>query len=139
MIAIKPMLLISEPSLSLNLAEATRPNRVFKEEKRRERSEVGRPCVNVYKEAVLTNWMSPLIWSVIDRVSKHHPKMKPAEIVHELKLRDPVLFAKLAPQTLGAWIDRSGDNPVWGKKTLERVERGNSSGGLTTRIGVLVR
>ena len=109
MIAIKPTLLISELSssrlLSFNLAEATRPNHAFKEEKRHEQTDVGRPRVNVYKEAVLTNWMSPLIWSVIDRMSKQHPKMKPAKIVHELKLKDPILFAKLAPQTLGAWID----------------------------------
>ena len=64
--------------------------------------------------------------------------MKPAEIVHELKLKDPILFAKLAPQTLGAWIDRFGDISVWSKKTIERVKRGNSPGGFTTRVGVLV-
>jgi hypothetical protein len=135
---LKPVMLISEPSSSSNLAEATRPNRTFKELRRRERTEVGRPRVIEYKEATLTNWMSPLIWSVIDRVSKHHPKMRPAEIVHELKLKDSVLFAKLAPQTLGAWIDRSGNHPAWSKKTLQRAAQGNNPGGLTTRVGVLV-
>jgi hypothetical protein len=95
--------------------------------------------VTEYKEAVLTNWMLPLVWSVIDQVSKHHPNMKPTEIVHELKLKDPVLFDKLAPQTLGGWIDRSGVRPVWSGKTLERAARGKRPGGLTTRVGVLVR
>jgi hypothetical protein len=138
MIAIKPMLLISEPSSSLNLAEATRPNRAFKKDTRHKRTDIGRPRTKVYKEATLMNWMSPLIWSVIDRTSKHHPEMKPNKIVHALKLKDPVLFAKLVPQTLGAWIDRSGNRPVLSKKTLQRVARGNSPGGLTTRVGVLV-
>jgi hypothetical protein len=102
---LKPVMLISESSSLSSLVKATRPNRAFKELRRREWTEVGRPQVTEYKEATLTNWMSLLIWSIIDRVSKHHPKMKPAEIVHELKLKDPVLFTKLAPQTLGAWID----------------------------------
>ena len=64
--------------------------------------------------------------------------MKPTEIVNELKLKDPILLAKLVPQTLGAWIDRSGDRPVWNKRTLERVAIGNRPEGLTTRVTVLV-
>jgi hypothetical protein len=35
------VVLVSEPSSSLNVAEATRPNRAFKEDKRRERTDVG--------------------------------------------------------------------------------------------------
>jgi hypothetical protein len=135
---IKPKVVVSDSISLFNMAEATRPNRAFKEEKRRERTDVGRPRVNEYKEAILMNWMSPVVWSIIDRVSKHHPKMKPSEIVNELKLKDPILFAKLAPQTLGAWIDRSGDRPVWSERTLEWVATGNRPGGLTTRVGVLV-
>ena len=135
---LKLVVLVSGPPSSLNVAEATRPNRAFKEDKRHAQTEVGRPRVKEYKEAVLMNWMSPLVWSVIDRVSRGHSRMKPTEIVRELKLKDPILFAKLTTQTLGAWIDRSGDRPVWSEKTLERVGKGNKPGGLTTRVGVLV-
>ena len=65
--------------------------------------------------------------------------MSQAEIVRELKKIDPVVFAKLALQTLGAWIDISGESPCWSDKTLARVERGNSPGGLTMRVGVLIK
>ncbi len=65
--------------------------------------------------------------------------MSPSEIVKALQRKDNVLFAKLAPQTLGAWIDRTGEVPRWSDRTLERVERGNHPGGLKTRVGVLVR
>jgi hypothetical protein len=128
----------SNSSSSFSLAEATRPNRAFKEIKRQERTDVGRPRVKEYKDAVLTNWMSPVVWSIIDRVSKYHPKMKPTEMVKDLKWKDPVLFAKLTTQVLGAWIDRSGDRPVWSETTHKRVAMGNRPGGLTTRVGVLV-
>ena len=66
------------------------------------------------------------------------PQMSPTEIVKELRKKDSVLYAKLAPQTLGAWIDRTGDLPQWSDRTLERVSQANRPGGLRTRVGVLV-
>ena len=66
------------------------------------------------------------------------PQMSPTAIVKELQKKDVMLFAKLTSQTVGAWIDRSGEKPRWSDRTLERVEKGNSPGGLTTRVGVLV-
>lgn len=96
--------------------------------------------VKEYQEAKLTNWMTPLLWSIISRAAlRAGPGMRPAEIVKECRKIDTVLFAKLAPQTVGAWIDRSGERAVWSSKTLERVEKGNKPGGTTTRVGVLVR
>jgi hypothetical protein len=64
--------------------------------------------------------------------------MQPAEIVKELHKIDSKMFHKLAPQTVGAWIDWTGDCPQWSDVTLERIKRGNKPGGLTTCVGVLV-
>ena len=112
-----------------NVAEASRPYRTFKEEVRQQRGAVGRPYMVEYKPAVLVNYYNPLIWFHIARVGEYcRPQMSQAEIVRELKKIDPVVFAKLAPQTLGAWIDRSGESPHWSDKTLAQVERGNSPG-----------
>jgi len=66
------------------------------------------------------------------------PKMSPVAIVKELQKKDGLLFAKLASQTVGAWIDRTGEVPRWSDRTLERVAQGNHPGGLKTRVGVLV-
>ena len=83
--------------------------------------------------------MTPLLWSMISRAAHvAGPTMSPSDICKELKKKDSVLFAKLAPQTLGPWIDRSGESPKWSNRTLERVDRGNHPGGLKTRVGVLV-
>lgn len=65
--------------------------------------------------------------------------MSPSEIVWDLKCYDPVSFERLAPQTLGAWIDRSGDKPQWSARTLAYVQKGYRPGGETTRIGVLIK
>ncbi|PPR03038.1 hypothetical protein CVT26_004573 [Gymnopilus dilepis] len=135
----KSLHLVSESaSQAVNVAEVSRPNRAFKEDIRQERGKVGRPRLHQYKAAILTNWMTPLVWSIINRVAEQcKPAMSPAEIVRELKKRDPILFAKLAPQTLGAWIDRKQDPPAWSIRTLERVEDANRPGGVKTRVGAL--
>ena len=117
----------------------SRPHRAFNEQLRQDRPKVGRPRINEYQGAVLTNWMSPLLWTTIDRVAiSLGPEMSPAEITRELKKLNHSQFAKLAPQTLGAWVDRSGAVARWSDRTLERVATGNRPGGLTTRVGVLV-
>ena len=64
--------------------------------------------------------MAPLLWEQINKFArKNMLGMSPMDIVWDLKKFDPVLFAKLAPQTVGGWIDRSGDKPCWTKCTLE--------------------
>jgi hypothetical protein len=84
--------------------------------------------------------MAPLLWEQINKFTrKNMPGMLPTDIVQDLKKFDPVLFAKLAPQTVGGWIDRSGDKPCWTKRTLEQVEKGHCPGGITTWVGVLVK
>lgn len=63
--------------------------------------------------------------------------MSPVEIVKELQ-KDSVLFTKLAPQTVGEWIDHTGASPTWSVHTLQRVDLGNYPGGLKMQVGVLV-
>lgn len=134
-----PVVLLTQTS-TVNVAEASRPIREGTEHDRKMRGSVGRPRTNVYKPSVLVNWTAPLLWEIINRVSKRHmPNMSPADIVRDLKKFDPVLFDRLAPQTLGGWIDRSGDKACWSARTLERVEKGHRPGGETTRIGVLIK
>lgn len=65
--------------------------------------------------------------------------MSPSDIVQDLKKFNPILFEKLAPQTLGAWIDRSGDKPHWTTCTLECVKKGHRPGGITTQVGILIK
>jgi len=84
--------------------------------------------------------MAPLLWEQIDKhACRNMPGMSPSDIVRDLKKFDPILFAKLAPQTLGGWIDRSGDKPRWSQRTLDRVERGHRPGGASTHVGVLIK
>ena len=84
--------------------------------------------------------MNPLLFMTINEVASHHkPLMSPADIVRDLHKLNHAQFQRLAPQTLGRWIDRSGESPRWSDKTLERVQAGNSPGGVTTRVGILVR
>jgi hypothetical protein len=93
----------------------------------------------MYQPAKLTNWMNPFLWDSIEKAAKRAGyQMQPAEIVKELHKLDCKMFHKLAPQTVGAWIDRTGNHPQWSDATLERVKRGNKLGGLMTHIGVLV-
>jgi len=100
----------------------------------------GRPKTTASQPAKLTNWMNPFLWATIEKAAKRAGhRMSPAEIVKELHKIDSKIFKKLAPQTVGAWIDRTGDCPRWSDITLEQVKRGNKPGGLTTRVGVLVR
>ena len=137
---VQSLFLISEPQASgISVPEVSRPNRVFKEELRQARGPAGRPHEVAYHPSVLTNWMTPLLWSMISRAATVvGPKMSSSDICKELKKKDPILFAKLAPQTIGAWIDRSGGIATWSDRTLERVNRGNHPGGLKTRVGILV-
>lgn len=127
---------------SFNVSEASRPKRSLRKDQRqkREAGSVSRPRTVEYKEALQTNWMSPLLWVHIKQAANNSlPQMSPTEICRELRKVDPVLFAGLHTQTLRRWIDSSGEQAVWSKRTLERVATGYSPGGMTTRIGVLVR
>ena len=59
--------------------------------------------------------------------------MWPMEIINILKKLDPTLFARLAPQTVGNWIDQEGPAPHWSDTTLELVQLANKPGGVNQR------
>ena len=74
----------------------------------------------------------------INQVASRCTGMSPAEVVRELHKINITQFGHLSPQTIGRWIDSTGEVVRWSDKTMKRVERGNAPGGLTTRVGVLV-
>lgn len=49
-------------------------------------------------------------------------------LVKVLKLKDPVVFAKLSRSTIENWIDRTGTKPRWSDATMRKVEQGNHQG-----------
>ena len=87
---LKPLHLMSEPSssdigLTVTVSEASQPHHAFGEHKRQECGLTGRPRTIQYKPAVLTNWMTPLLWSMISRAAiVTGPKMSPTDIVRQL-------------------------------------------------------
>ena len=122
------------------VAEVSQPNQIAKEDGHQQWDKPGCPRVKEYKEAVLTNWKSPLLWHHINTVAiQCGPLMHPTEIVNMLKKLDPILFAHLAPQTLGSWIDWEGAALCWSDWTLKLVCLANKPGGVTTCVGVLVK
>jgi hypothetical protein len=83
--------------------------------------------------------LNPFLWASIENAARQAGyQMNPLEVVKELHKLDGKVFKQLAPQTVGAWIDRTGDCPCWSDKTLERIKQGNKPGSLTTCVGVLV-
>ncbi|KAF9008239.1 hypothetical protein BDQ17DRAFT_1323607 [Cyathus striatus] len=107
-----------KPKTCVNIAEVSRPHRSFKEDLRDENDGIGWPRKpeNSYMEAKYMNWTNPLIYIHIDEAAR-----------------------KLKPQTLGRWIDQTGDRPRWNDAFMCRVVAGNKPGGLTTRVGVLIK
>lgn len=94
-----------------NIAELTRPARAIKEKmKNQKRKPQGKKRKNQSRPAKNTNWLTPFCWSQIAMVAKQ------------------VGFAGINRTTIDGWIDRSGDQPRWTEKTLQRVENGNSPG-----------
>jgi hypothetical protein len=128
----------SAASQALVVAEASRPKRQFKEDVRQDRSKIGAPRKKSYEAASQTNWVNPLLWMTINQVASRCTGMSPAEVVRELHKININQFGHLSPQTIRQWIDRTGEVVRWSDKTMKRVERGNSPGELTTRVGVLV-
>ncbi|KAF8993106.1 hypothetical protein BDQ17DRAFT_1431975 [Cyathus striatus] len=127
---------------SINVAEASHPCRIFKEDLQPDDSQnVGRPRKpeNAYQEATLVNWMTPTLWAhIADVTQKVGPGMSPSEIIKELRKLSIALFCKLTSQVIGRWIDHTGERAHWSKNTLKCVAAGNKPGGLTTRVGILV-
>ena len=66
---------------------------------------------------------------------------KPHDIAVQAKRLDPVAFSRLTEQVVGRWIDRDAQAEgisKWKDSVLAAVELGNSPGGQSTRVGILV-
>jgi hypothetical protein len=111
-------------------------------DKKKEKEKRGRKVKNPRKDAVYVNWMTLLLWPIIEEAARHPsagPRMSTTAIKKRLQTLNPTLFAKLSRTTIEGWMDRSGDKPRWSEKTLARAERGNFQGHANGgRRGVLV-
>jgi len=75
----------------------------------------------------------------IDNVAERHKSlMSLIDIVQDLQKINLTQFGHLTPQVLGQCIDRDGESVRWSDRTLERAQSGNSPGGVTTHVGVLI-
>jgi len=127
---------------TLQLAEDSRPHRQFKEDGRAKRGPSGRKRQNIQGNARYVNWLSPFLWNQIETATRRAGKpWSPGAIVKEAKRLNPTAFATLTPQVVGWWIDSDAKKcgkSRWTKTVLDRVKEGNSPGGQTTQIGILV-
>jgi hypothetical protein len=126
-----------------DIAELSRPYRLFKEAARAGRGPRGRKRKHAHAAAALMNWMAPPIWEQILIAGRAAgSKMSPAAIEHYLKLHNPTQFATITAQVIGRWIERPTDGPArWSDKVLtrSRAAAGYAPGGQNTRSGILVR
>lgn len=129
----------SSPS---QLAEDSCPRRQFKEDLHAKCGPAGRKRRSVHGNSKYINWLSPLLWDQIETAARRAGKpWSPLEIVKQAKRLNPGVFATLTPQVVGRWIDadaRKCGTSRWSTKVLDRVKAGNSPGGQTTRMGILV-
>lgn len=125
-----------------SVAELSRPERQTERKfKAKTRKPSGRKATHQPKDARYHNWFTPFLFNQIEnaRIFAGGPKWSTRAIVKVLKLRNPVVFAKLNRTTIDMWIDRSGRKPRWSDRTVERIEEGNQTGHSNAgRKGVLV-
>ncbi|KAI0308595.1 hypothetical protein OF83DRAFT_219369, partial [Amylostereum chailletii] len=121
-------------------SERSRPHRAFKIEQRATKDNRGRKRKHEDKQAQTSNWTNSLLFEQIIRAGREAgPRMRPTEIVKILQRRNPNDFAKITPQVIGRYIDRSSSLPKWKPSVLNRVKdrAGAKPGGHNTRSGVL--
>jgi hypothetical protein len=128
------------------LPEHSRPHRQFKEDLKKNNKLCGRKQKekNKKRDAKLHNWAHPLFWSQIDSAARRSFPWSPREIVTELHKQNYKDFHALTEQVIGRWIDPVAKQRGVSKRkdsVLENVElgKGNSPGGKSTHVGVLVR
>lgn len=105
--------MLFDSSSSLDIAEQSRPRCTLKEDIRQSNdTPQGWRRTTTYQTAKLTNWMNPFLWANIEKAMKRAGyQMSPTDIVREACKIDSAIFDRLAPQTVGTWIDRTGEHP----------------------------
>jgi hypothetical protein len=123
-----------------SLAEASHPHRTFRESLH-DPDSCGRKCKPenmTPTDAVRVNWQHPLLWSqIIQAAAKVGYGMSPIAITTELKCRNSEQFARITPQVIGAWINRSGTCPVWKPEVIKIAQNGNQPPGHVNRTNIL--
>ena len=88
------------------------------------------------------NWHTPFVWGQVEMAAVQAGKpRRPRDIMREAKKLNPTVFDTLTEQVVGRWIDKEAKQrgvSRWSKEALEQVAKGNSPGGETTRVGILV-
>lgn len=76
------------------------------------------------------NWLAPFIFPRIKAAARfaRGPNMSVRHIVMELHKQDQKTFARISPNTIDGWIDRSGPVPRWSDAVLKRAARGHEPG-----------
>jgi hypothetical protein len=115
-----------------SVAKLSRPEWQTKRKfKAKTRKPPGRKATHQPKDATYHNWFTPFLFNQIEnaRIFAGGPKWSTRAIVKVLKLRDPVVFAKLLVNwtTIDMWIDRSGKKPRWSDRTVERIKQSNQT------------
>ncbi|TDL14854.1 hypothetical protein BD410DRAFT_845670 [Rickenella mellea] len=135
--------LSSTPTLSMSIAEVTRPKRSIIANLPTDAKGRGRKRKRDHENAVRVNWQLPLTWAMILEARVRVRGWSPREITNQAKRMSPAVFSGLNEQVLGRWIQRepvkgeTGPLPRWKKKVLDRAEAGIEPGGQFTRTGVL--
>ncbi|CAK5265356.1 unnamed protein product [Mycena citricolor] len=89
------------------------------------------------EDAKRVNWQHPLIWPQLVLARKRAGSWSPIDIWRQAQLLNKALFKRLAPQTIGTWIESSRGISHWSESCLARVAKGNAPGGQSTRSGIL--
>ena len=127
-----------------DLAEWSRPERIFKvkeKEKASENNNIGRPAIKKEStRAIATNWFQPHLWTIIATEAEFVPGMSSMELKNRLQKRHPALFGHISSQVLGRMManDENGKK-VWSRQTLEQAKRQSGNDSHSTRHGLLVR
>jgi hypothetical protein len=128
--------------LTLDVQEALRPHRQYKEDVRKDNKPAGHKQVHDQKAAKCTNWFSPFLWTQIEVAARCAGKpWSPCVIAREAKKSDPKVFGRLMEQVVGRWIDpiaKAEGLSKWKESVLIQVVKGNSPHGHNTRVGILV-
>jgi hypothetical protein len=124
-------------------AEILRPLRSFKEAEREKNCETRgrkRKPENEPADAERINWRAPHLAQFIVDAQHLSGSWKPTEIVRRVRIMSPTLFARILPQVIGTYIDRTASQPQWTAAFKNRLGlRGYRPGGAITRVGILVR
>lgn len=124
-------LIPEDPESFSSIAEDSRPAKRLNDKfQQRCRKSGGRKKKKTRKGSTYVNWLEPFLFRRIKAAARiaGGPNMSVRHIVKELHRQDHKTFARISPNTINAWIDRSGPAARWSAAVLQRAERGHEPG-----------